>query len=172
MESKRKSIISCAFDGLNTLTFGVEGVGNMTLDVAAVSGEAWSSMTETGRTALLHGYEQKVRDAAAIPRDTSTGKSASPREKHDEMLAVVKNLQSGVWSAKRSAVQALNRAALFESIAEVRNVEASLVEAKFRDRPDEVLRAFLTHKDIAAAYAARTTRGDQSQAEALLEELE
>ena len=165
MASKeRKSIISAAWDEAgNTITFGVAGIGSMVLDL----GKAEATST----TAKFHGYEQKVRDAGAIARDTKTGASATPKEKFEAMAAVVEQLHAGNWNVKSRRVQALNRAALFEAVAEVRQRTAEEVEARFRDRPDEVLRAFLTHGDIAAAYARRTAR-DSGQASRLLEELD
>ena len=164
MATERKSIISAVWDeATNSITFGVAGIGNMVLDLDKASA--------TAIKAKYHGYEQKVRDAGAIPRDVKTGKSATPQEKFDAMQKVVDQLHNGEWNVKGGGQVALNRAALFEAVAEVRGVEAQVVEAKFRDRPDEVLRAFLTHGDIAAAYAKRTAR-DSGQANKLLEELE
>lgn len=164
MKQERKSIISATWDKASgSITFGVAGIGTMVLDL--------NKALATSEQAMYHGYEQKVRDAAAIPRDTKTGASATPQEKFDAMQAVVDSLHAGVWNVKSSQVVALNRAALFEAVAEVRGVEASVVESRFRDRPDDVLRAFLTHGDIAAAYAKRTAR-NSGQADALLSELE
>lgn len=164
MSNERKSIISATWDqAAGVITFGVAGIGTMVLDL--------TKALATSDQAMYHGYEQKVRDAAAIPRDVKTGRSALPQEKFDAMQRVVDALHAGTWNVKASQVVALNRAALFEAIAEVRNVEAQAVELKFRDRADEVLRAFLTHGDIAAAYAKRTAR-NSGQADSLLAELE
>lgn len=164
MSNERKSIISATWDqAQSVITFGVAGIGTMVLDL----GKALA----TSEQAMYHGYEQKVRDAAAIPRDVKTGKSATPQEKYDAMERVIEALHAGTWNVKSSQVVALNRAALYEAVAEVRGVESSVVESRFRDRPDEVLRAFLTHGDIAAAYAKRTAR-NSGQADKLLEELD
>lgn len=164
MKQERKSIISATWNQqAGEIAFGVAGVGQIVLDL--------NKALATSEQAMYHGYEQKVRDAAAIPRDTKTGASASPQEKFDAMQAVVDSLHAGVWNVKSSQVVALNRAALFEAVAEVRGVEAQVVMQRFQDRPDDVLRAFLTHGDIAAAYAKRTAR-NSGQADALLSELE
>ena len=164
MATERKSIISATWDeASNCITFGVAGIGNMVLDL--------DKAEATATVAKYHGYEQKVRDAGAIPRDTKTGASATPQEKFDAMQAVVEQLHNGEWNVKSSRTPALNRAALFEAVAEVRARDAAEVAARFQDRPDEVLRAFLTHGDIAAAYARRTAR-DSGQADKLLSELE
>ncbi len=165
MATDRKSIISATWDkDAQTIVFGVLNVGTILLDFANLS----EGLLET---ACFHGLEQKVRDAGAIPRDVKTGASASAQEKYDAMKEVVDNLHEGIWNVKGAGLKALNRAALFNAVAEVRGVDASVVEAKFRDRQDEVLRAFLTHKDIAGAYARLTSR-DTGQADTLLAELE
>ena len=170
MASERKSIINVNVDLATALmVFEVQGAGRIELDA--------DGLDDSIRTqAMYHGIEQKVRDAAALSRDTKTGKSATPAEKLEAMQEVVNNLLAGTWNAKRAGAQPLNRAALFEAIAEARSTEArpitaAEVEAKFRDRQDEVLRAFLTHADIAAGYARRTARAS-GKADELLAELE
>lgn len=166
METKeRKSIIGAEWDkAAQAITFTVAGAGQMQLMLAKCG-------VEVIQTASYHGLEQKVRDAAAIPRDTKTGRSATPKEKFEAMAKVIESLHAGVWNVARQAQKALNRAALFQAIAAVRQRDASEVEAKFRDRTDEVLRAFLTHREIAAEYA-RLTALDSGQADSLLAELE
>jgi hypothetical protein len=53
--------------------------------------------------AMLHGFVQKVSDAAAISRNTETGKSATPGEKLSAMRKVVEHFMSGSdeWNMKR-----------------------------------------------------------------------
>lgn len=61
-------------------------------------------LSETVRKrATYHGLIQKVSDAAAIPRDTATGKSATPQDKLSAMQRVVEHFASGTeeWNAKR-----------------------------------------------------------------------
>ena len=172
MSKERKSIISTRWDSSeHFLYFAVAGVGEVHLDVGMVAGPAWLDMSELGQSGLLHGLEQKVRDSAAIPRDTKTGASASPQEKFDAMQATIEQLHQGIWNVKGAKTQALNRQALFAAVAEVRQRSVEEVEQRFRDRQDEVLRAFLTHREIAAAYARLTAR-DSGQADSLLAELE
>lgn len=50
---------------------------------------------------MLHGLKQKIVDAAAIPRDTETGRSATDAEKIAAMRAVAERLLAGKWSATR-----------------------------------------------------------------------
>lgn len=53
--------------------------------------------------ACIHGLVQKVSDAAALSRDTKTGKSATPGDKLAAMMKVVEHLTSGSeeWNMKR-----------------------------------------------------------------------
>jgi hypothetical protein len=49
----------------------------------------------------MHGLKQKICDAAAIPRDTETGRSATPQEKFAAMRRVADSLLAGEWGVKR-----------------------------------------------------------------------
>ena len=171
-EGKRKNIIGREVDVENgVITF--TGAGQQVqLNVAEAVGLAYFDLTTTGKHMILHGASQKCGDEAAMSRNADTGRSASPSERFEAVAAMVQHLQGGgEWTRKSSGKAALNRASLFQAIAEVRGVEASKVAGRFQDRTDDVLRAFLTHKEIAAAYARLTAR-DTGQAEALLAELE
>ena len=174
MKQERKSIISHEWDLINgVVTFKTLNVGECKLNVGELVGDVWPEMSDVGKIMCLHGGTQKVRDEAALSRDTTNGQSATPEAKHEAMSVLCDRLNAGgEWNLKGGGGKpALNRAALFAAIAQVRNVEAEKVAMKFQDRPDDVLRAFLTHREIAAAYAALTVR-DTKQAQDLLAELE
>lgn len=49
---------------------------------------------------MLHGLKQKVADAAAIPRDTETGRSATDADKIKAMRAVADRIIAGEWAAR------------------------------------------------------------------------
>lgn len=53
--------------------------------------------------AMIHGLVQKVSDAAALSRNTETGKSATPQDKLAAMAKVVEHFASGTeeWNTKR-----------------------------------------------------------------------
>ena len=55
------------------------------------------------RQAMLHGIKQKIGDAAAIARNTTTGASASIQDKFDAMAEVVERLTAadGAWNKTR-----------------------------------------------------------------------
>ena len=171
---ERKKVVTYRWDAAtNLLTFSVNGAGSFMLDVLAVVGEAFKQLTPTGQRSVVHGLVQKVSDKAAVGRDPETGRSATPSEKFARMKATGEALAQGVWSS-RSAVESLNRAALFAAVAAVRQVAPEKVAAKFQAQPDAVLKTLLTVSSIAAEYARLTTPqgGDSAEVEGMLAELE
>lgn len=165
MASERKSIIAHEWDmEAGVITFTVAGAGTCQLDLNATS-------EDTRQRALYHGFTQRVQDKAALARNPANGRSATPADKLEAMSKLCEHLNAGgEWEMRAAKAPSLNRAALFEAVAEVRGRQASEVAARFQDRPDEVLRAFLQVGEIAAAYAARVAKGS-AVAEALLAEL-
>lgn len=77
------------------LTFDVDGMGKLQLDVKALP-------AELQRRGMYHGFEQKVRDAAAIAYKQKDGSVRRPsnREKYDAMAEVINRLHSGSWNAE------------------------------------------------------------------------
>lgn len=51
--------------------------------------------------ATIHGLKQKLVDAAAIARDTKTGRSATIEEKYAAVRAVYDRLLAGAWNEER-----------------------------------------------------------------------
>jgi hypothetical protein len=51
--------------------------------------------------ALLHGLKQKLVDAAAISRNTETGRAASTQDKFDAVKEVYDRLLAGQWNKGR-----------------------------------------------------------------------
>ena len=77
------------------LIFNVAGAGTLTLDLDKVSAENRSR-------AMYHGFEQRVRDAGALLRNTEDGKSATAADKLASMARIVEHLMSGAteWAIK------------------------------------------------------------------------
>lgn len=77
--------------------FSVKGAGELALDVAKVH-------VANRARAELHGFVQRISDAAAMARDSKTGASATPQEKFEAMKRLVEHYQSGSeeWSPARS----------------------------------------------------------------------
>ena len=87
----------------NKLTFAFAGVGQFTFDPDKVS-------TENRARAMIHGFEQRIRDAAALSVDRDTGKSASAEAKFDAAKRIVDHLMSGAtdWNLKPAAPQGVD----------------------------------------------------------------
>lgn len=61
----------------------------------------WNDLSDDIKRQLMaHGLKQKVADAAAIPRDVDTGRSATNEDKIHAMRAVADRLVAGEWSAR------------------------------------------------------------------------
>lgn len=77
--------------------FSVKGAGELVLDVAQVH-------AANRAKAELHGFVQRISDAAAMARDSKTGASATPQQKFEAMKKLVEHYQSGSeeWSPARS----------------------------------------------------------------------
>jgi hypothetical protein len=147
------------------LIFDVKGAGNLTLDPDKVSAENRSR-------AMYHGFEQRVRDAGALLRDTDNGKSATPADKLAAMARIVEHLMSGAteWAIKAAAgggtdhgltILALMRvkawdidqaSAQIEKIALAKGLERKDVLANLAKNP-EIIRAV---GDIKAERAAKS----------------
>lgn len=148
-------------------------VGSLVFNVLAIAGEAYHGLSEVGKFGILHGFEQKLRDRAAIERDDKTGKSASPETKFEAIKTLADHLANGgQWAMKGGGPRPLDRAALYQAVAVARKRDARDVESLYRSKEDVVLRTLLSDGAIAAEYARLTARGDQGKANELLSELE
>lgn len=80
------------------ITFTVKGAGQVTLDMSKVH-------VDNVAHAAVHGFIQRVSDAAAISRDDKTGLPASPAYKLEAMKRLVAHYESGTpeWSRVREA---------------------------------------------------------------------
>lgn len=84
------TVLKGSADGLASVTF--------TFDPAKAS--------EANRQrAMVGGFNQRIVNMAALPRDTKTGRSASPADKAAAMRKMVEHLESGTvdWSPAREA---------------------------------------------------------------------
>lgn len=98
-KAKSNSVITYTYDtATNAITYTVLGVGDLVLNLDQVS-------PQNRDYAAVHGFGQRIPDAAAIARDTETGKSATPQEKYDAMAKLVAHYNSGTseWSRVREA---------------------------------------------------------------------
>lgn len=182
---KANSIITSAYDAKrNTLIFTVLGQGTVELDLNKVSAANLAR-------AAVHGFNQRVPDAAAIgvtdkdgeviPRDERT------RIKYERMNDLCRFYESGTeeWGRKAAAGEGSGRSITIEAIAKVKSLtyeDAEALVAKHADvsfkgdrkkalaqlrQATKVAQAIL---DIRAEREARKTI-DPEEANAILEGL-
>jgi len=136
---KANSIITVSRpeDRPSIILFEVKGAGNLEFDMEKVHA------SNTARAAI-HGFIQRVSDAAAKGRDPKTGASASPSTKHANMKRLVDHYMSGAetWSpARTDGATALDQVIL-----------AAVVEATGK-----------THDEVRAMIAAGAQKGKLSE---------
>ena len=96
--------------------------------------------------ALVHGLKQKLVDAAAIPRDTTTGRSATAQDKFEAVREVYERLLAGEWNKRREGGAGAGEGGLlFEAVCR-------LYEGR---RTAEQVRAFLAGKTAAEQAVMR-----------------
>jgi hypothetical protein len=93
--AKANSVISTTLNqSIGTIEFKVAEVGTLVLHMERVS--------EANRAyAALHGFKQRIQDAAALPCDEVTGKPASAFDKFDAMQELVEFYESGAGDWNR-----------------------------------------------------------------------
>lgn len=94
------------------ISISVIGAGSITFDPA----KAHPANTAY---AAFHGWKQRFVDAAAMSRDTETGKPASPQEKYEAIEALVEHYESGTEKWTRQAEAGPRGGYLFEALCRV-----------------------------------------------------
>ena len=140
----------------NKLTFAFAGVGQFTFDPDRVS-------AENRARAMMHGFEQRIRDAAALSVDRETGRSATPQAKHDAALRIAEHLMSGStdW-AIRVAASAGPDAGL-TLLGMVRALGKTL------DEVEAVIAATMTKREVDRAAALKLWANSKQVAQAILD---
>lgn len=93
---------------------------------------------------LMHGLKAKLIDAAALSRNTTTGRSASIKEKWEAVCIVMDRLKAGQWNAPRGEGGTSGGGLLFQALCRV-----------YPDRDPSDLREWLASKDKKAQAALR-----------------
>ena len=89
---------------------------------------------EIQRAALLHGLKQKLVDAAAISRDTATGRAATIVTKFDAVKEIFDRItgaggEAPAWNKPRAGGAGGQGGLLARAIARYKNVEVSAAKA-------------------------------------------
>jgi hypothetical protein len=99
------------------------------------------SMTDDIRhAAMMHGFKQKLVDAAAISRNPDTGRSATTEDKMNAIREVAYRLSAGEWNKRREGDGTANRGLLL----------SALVRLYAGRKTEDQLREWLSGKDEQA----------------------
>lgn len=140
----------------NKLTFAFAGVGQFTFDPDRVS-------AENRARAMMHGFEQRIRDAAALSVDRETGRSATPQAKHDAALRIAEHLMSGAteWNMRVAANPGLDAGLTLTAM--MRALGKSL------DEVEAIIAATMTKREIERTPALKLWADSKQVAQAILD---
>lgn len=98
-------------EGALSIKFNVLGAGDTILELSRVA-------QSNKDRALIHGFVQRISDAAALSRNPQTGLPASPTDKLNAMAELVDHYMSGTeeWSRKRTGGGAAEGGLLLEAL--------------------------------------------------------
>lgn len=154
------------------LAITVAGEGTLNLSMKDVS-------PACATYAMLHGFKQRICDAAALSRDETTGASATPADKYAAMERLVQHYASGAesWSlAERAAGGAPSEGLTIAAMKRVwpdRNAD-ELIAGIMTKRGVErraALKLFADSDKVAAAIATIKAERAAVNADDLIEEL-
>ena len=94
---KDNQVVTCTTVG-ETLAIHVKGIGDVEFD----AGQAHAS---NRAYAMMHGFKQRIVDAAALSRDPDTGQPATPLQKFEAIQAMVQHYHTGTadWGTRTAA---------------------------------------------------------------------
>lgn len=137
MELKFKgenAVVGTATEGRKVVV-GVKGFAPMVIDLDDVRLSA-----EVIAAAAINGFRQRLMDAAALKRDTTTGKSATPEEKDAAIRRLYDHYLSGSveWELKRAEsgprMDPLVVRAIMEAFAKDEDVVRGMIETKAQEK--------------------------------------
>lgn len=127
--------------------------------------------------ATIHGLKQKLVDAAAISRNTETGRAASVADKYDAVKEVYDRLLSGEWNKRREGGASASGGLLFRALCRMYDGKKTPDDIKaFLDAKTDAEKAALRKNSKVAAIIeeirAESAKGDAATGEDLLADLE
>lgn len=129
-----KAVVGTATEGRKVVV-GVKGFEPMTIDL-----DDPRLSPEVVAAAAINGFRQRLMDAAAIKRDTTTGLSVSPQEKDAAIRKLYDHYLSGTteWELTRGAqaprMDALVVRAIMEAFAKEESVVRGMIESKAAEK--------------------------------------
>jgi hypothetical protein len=161
---KANSVISARLDG-ETIVFQVRGKSAEPDKPGPIVGETKLDLTKvaTGlhRRAEIHGWIQRISDAAAISRDPKTGQPATAGTKLEAMSRLVDHYMTGSadWSPTRSRAIGTDETLLARTLQWIaENEPKRLARLVGKDRTEEQVK-----EQFTAEYIREKVAGWRSQ---------
>jgi hypothetical protein len=164
--SKSTPAVSCECDA-DTGTVKVTFANGDTVKVVANE-----LNLEIRNMAILHGIKQKLVDAAALPRDTVTGRSATIGDKISAVREVFDRITStdGTWNKIRSNGEGVQSGGLFvRALMELSGKSREEIVEQLEGYSKEQRAALRTNKRVVEAMA--NLREPSEDAEDLLQSI-
>lgn len=152
---------------IRQIIFNVAGAGQVTLHCDRISAENMAY-------AALHGFKQRISDAAALSRDEATGKPASAMDKLSAMKELVEFYETGgrEWNRKREGGSRISSdvGILTRALVELRPEKSrEAIESYVAQLKANEVRALLSHPGVKViADRMREEAGKGIDADALL----
>ena len=129
---------------------------------------------EIQRDAMLHGLKAKLVDAAAIARNTDTGRSATIDDKYDAVKVIFDRITSanGTWNQSRGDGTGAASGLLVRAIMQLQSKPRATVEAFLEAKTKEQKAALRANPKIAAIIASMQAAASKVDSDELLSELE
>ncbi len=183
---KSNSVVTYRVGEDGNMVFTVLGAGPI-VDDKATSADITLDLSKihakNRRRAEYHGWGQRIVDAAALAKDTDTGKPATPGEKLARMAKVVEHYHAGgeEWNMRATGaprgpdagliITAMCRALTNGDIDKANGLVDKLAASRKVGR-DEALREWASTDKVLAAIAAIKAERAPKGADALLAEME
>lgn len=130
MNTKRKSnsVVTVQQASETVLEFDVIGVGKLTFDTAKCAAALM-------RRAAMHGWKQRISDAAAISRNPENGAPASPADKYAAMQELIAHYETGTeeWARRGGGGGGGAKVLTIEAIARLRSIPYAEAELAVTD---------------------------------------
>ena len=152
--------------------------GNPTLSLVFSHGEvltlsASQISVAIAQQAMMHGLKQKLVDAAAISRNTETGRAASVADKFEAVKEVYDRLLSGEWNKRREGGASASGGLLFRALCRMYDGKKSADDIReFLEAKTDAEKAALRKNSKVAAIIeeirAESAKGGDVDADELL----
>lgn len=152
----------------STLTLTFSNGGELTVNAATLP-------SEIRHAAMMHGLKQKLVDAAAIARNTDTGRSATVQDKFDAVSEIVDRFTgpTPTWNKVVGGENAGQANLLVRALMRLHDKPRGFVVTWLESKSKEDKAALRKNHKVVAAIAAiqLESAGDSSATDAMLDEL-